>query len=513
MGRFGLSSNDDSDDEVLMYPQDHGGDERTSSTGRDQTLSNRALSTLVHPVPGVAVEDTSSSSSSSSIREAMRRNEYYDFTIRGNHHACDQYGPLYEYARVRPGNEEACSSRRRRSSKTYFYYWKQFVFVMLLIVMQRYLPPPPPPVDSWGGYISHSTQGIKATITNLVALTMYIVKGCIHNINEDLGMVMRSFLFRQGKPNIPISQDCIPCPLKVPIDNRDEPNQSLESIRNTLQSNFVGKSAEIDILSKALVKWDSSSLSNKRPLNMIFVGSDGVGKYEVAKQVGELLIHHDCQSDCNNPCSSCVSFHPSHILHLQGINHALNEESCAKSLIRQILNHVYKQKNEGAVVILRHVEDLGDAAKRELIRLLRMPNVTFSVQDDDDDDTMVSGASVANSNLLERFLFGKEDKSQMIPTRKEVVVRLDNCVFLFTTDLGSDEIFRGLSNSAFKASGLLLDQVARDIQEKLQRFFGVNVSENVSILEIVTALPNIADLHRLMRLLYVCNSSLCLFSV
>lgn len=480
MGRFGLSSNEDSDDEVLMYPQDHGGEERTSSTGRDQTLSNRALSTLVHPVPGVVVEDTFSSSSSS-IREAMRRNEYYDFTIRGNHHACDQHGPLYEYVQVRPGNEEACSSRRRRSKK-YVYYWKQFVFVILLIVMQRYLPPPPPPVDSWGGYISHSTQGIKATITNLVALTMYIVTGCIHNINEDLGMVMRSFLFRQGKPKIPISQDCIPCPLKVPIDNRDDPNQSLESIRNILQSNFVGKSAAIDILSKALVKWDSSSLSNKRPLNMIFVGSDGVGKYEVAKKVGELLIHHDCQSDCKNPCSSCVSFHPSRILHLQGINNALNEEPCAKSLIRQILSHVYKQKNEGAVVILWHVEDLGHAAKRELIRLLSKPSVTFSVQDDDDDN-MVSGASVANPNFLERFLFGKEDKSQMIPTKKEVVVRLDNCVFLFTTDLGSDEIFRGLSNSAFESSALLLDQVARDnIREKLQGFFGVNVSENVSIL-------------------------------
>jgi hypothetical protein len=368
------------------------------------------------------------------------------------------------------------------------------------MVMQRYLPPPPPPVDSWGEYISHSTQGMKSTIANLMALTIYIVTGCLRNINQDLGMVIRSsILFRQNKTTTSISDECIPCPLKVPI-NIESYDESVEWIRNILQDHTVGQITAIDILSKALAKWntslpmmmhgpsqeeldededtnrDENDKRRKRPLNMIFAGSDGVGKYQVAKQVAELLIH-ECQPNCKDPSSAGFHEDRNRILRLQGINYALNDESGAKSLIRQILSHVHKYANEGVVVIIRHVEDLGHAAKQELVRLLGKQSVSFLV-DDDTGSAMVNGVSVANSKFLESFLFGEEKKFS-VPTRKEVVVRLDNCIFLLTTDLGTDKIFRGLRNSAHESTGRLLEQgVTHELEEEILGFFGVNVSKS-----------------------------------
>jgi len=452
MGRFGLS-NEDSDDDVAIYPQD-GGDDTRSNVSRTSRIGNRALTTFLHPDPlRVPVADTC-------VRETF-------------HHGQLLYD---EHIQVR---------RRNDGSKKKCVYWKQCAFIVLLILMQRYLPPPPPPVASWGEYISYSTQGIKATITNLVALTIYIVTGCLRNINEDVGSaISSSLLFRQTKHSTGISDEYIPCPLKVSI-NSESYDASVEAIRGTLQSNVVGQHMAIDLISKALAMWNISlsemhgssheldeknkrenSNRRKRPLNMIFVGSDGVGKYEVAKQVGELLTRHECQSD--GRYSPNFGYDERRILHLQGINHALNDESCAKSLIRQILSHVYRHKNEGAVIILRHVEDLSHAAKLELIRLLSKPSVSFLVEEDD-----VTAKVGANSNLLERFLL-HEEKTLPILTRKEVVVRLDNCIFLLTTDLGTDKIFRVLRNPALESTGLVLEQVTSDIEKEIKGFLGVN---------------------------------------
>jgi hypothetical protein len=58
-----------------------------------------------------------------------------------------------------------------------------------------------------------------------------------------------------------------------------------------------------------------------------------------------------------------------------------------------------------------------------------------------------------------------------------VHVRLDNCVFLFTTDVGADKIFGGLRSYGIKDRSLL-DKVHKAVEgDVLSHFDGVKVSK------------------------------------
>jgi hypothetical protein len=222
----------------------------------------------------------------------------------------------------------------------------------------------------------------------------------------------------------------------------------------------------------------------KRPLNLMFTGSDGVGKYELAKQVAELLVNA-CQGDwirkeelfdCPNPSCLLLSgdnHHPGKILELRGIDYALDNDgdvTLAKSLIQHILEHVYRQKDTGAIVILRHVEHLSVFAKQELVRLLSKPMVSFYL----DDDSKSAGFYMARNGFLDTLLHRSRDET-LQDEKKKVNVRLDNSIFLLTTDIGTDKIFKGLSKYELWTRGLL-DDLKRQLQEEVQGHFGVNVS-------------------------------------
>lgn len=349
-------------------------------------------------------------------------------------------------------------------------YRKQFVFLVLLIALQHYMPPPPPSFDTWTDYVSHSTEGFKATLTNFTLLAWYIVSGCVNNMHQD-GKLRIHALLSEKQGHLHLS---MPCPIALPKSS--DSFNAMDAIQTRIKDRIVAQDSAIELISRALILWNlgetnpGTSTNNnaagvKRPLNMIFTGSHGVGKYEVAKQVADIMLN-SCQIEsfpeefsCATP--ACNRDNSDRILDIAGIEYALEEENHERALGQRILDHIYGQKGAGAIVIIRHVENLSMGAKLELVRLLSKRNVIFTPTKTIDDNGFSFGS-----------IFGMENDFR---NEREVEIRLDNSVFVMTTDLGADKIFGGLRNHVFQARALH-DTIQVEVEQDVKQYFGVKVS-------------------------------------
>eukprot|EP01083_Nonionella_stella_P118080 352403_1 len=162
-------------------------------------------------------------------------------------------------------------------------------------------------------------------------------------------------------------------------------------------------------------------MKTQRPLSLLFTGSDGVGKQELAKQVANMLLyHHGCtrtrididdshvsqwreSSKSSRTRTSCTHTDCSNaILELRGIDYALDlkegdlkedaaehkdEDADADSqnkgmnmnmnMTHRILNHIHAQDGAGAVIIITHGENLSKSATSDLVLLLGKSTVSF----------------------------------------------------------------------------------------------------------------------------------------
>jgi hypothetical protein len=100
-------------------------------------------------------------------------------------------------------------------------------------------------------------------------------------------------------------------------------------------------------------------------------------------------------------------------------------------------------------------------AKLELVRLLSKRNVIFTPTKTIDDNGFSFGS-----------IFGMENDFR---NEREVEIRLDNSVFVMTTDLGADKIFGGLRNHVFQARALH-DTIQVEVEQDVKQYFGVKVS-------------------------------------
>jgi len=321
------------------------------------------------------------------------------------------------------------------------------------------MPPPPPPFDTWTEYVSHSTEGFKASMFNLAILARYILSGCIHNMQQDGKLKIHSILSKK--------EVNLPCPIALPRSN--DSFDAIDAIQSRIKGRIIGQNLAIESISRSLASWefgmdDEKDYVAKRPLNMIFTGPHGVGKYEITKQVADIMVNR-CLIEsfgghlhCGNPL--CNRDNSDRILHLSGMEYALDEESHGRALIQRILDHIYNQKNAGAIIIIKHVENVSVAAKLELVRLLSKRNVTFTPTNPLKDNSFGS-------------MFGMEHDT------KKVDVRLNSSIFLLTTDLGSDKIFSGLRKHIFQAPALL-DAVKAEVEQDVKQYFGAEIFDVIA---------------------------------
>ena len=415
MGRF--SVDDDSDDEFIETQE-------TTLDLRRQEADARTLESSHFPSRSISHHDT---------------NDHHMGTFIGN-----QFG------------REVTPSRS---------YWRHIFLAIFCIAVRHYMPPPPPPSGSWTEFVSHSTEGFISTMTNFVALVYYIGSGCFNNMREDGIYKINALLSGEGSKNV------LPCPISLPKSNQSFSFDALAGIRYNLKERIVGQKSALDSISQTLASWDipqhpleddENVYEIRRPMNILLSGPDGVGKYETAKQVAALLLNgcHDNllkeHLNCGNP--SCIRDNSDRILDLQGIDFALKSDG-SKVLIHLVLNHIYNQSGAGAVVIVRHVENLSLDAKLEMVRLLSKPSVSFT-------------KTTPKTNKFGKVLSLGNNVKDL--DKEEVDVRLDNCAFIFTTDLGADKIFGGLRAFGFNAPALyerVQNAVAKDVEE----YFGAKV--------------------------------------
>jgi len=427
MGRFRLE--DDSDDEKSATEE-----------------------TAVHVVRGQQQLVTSSSMNSNARHNAASFDQQDSFQRNSNGNSVNQFYSgdhsnhylVHDHVENRPS--QAAS------------YRKHIICIIMCIALQHYMPPPLPPFESWTEYVSHSTEGFKATMLNLAILARYIVSGCIHNMQQDGKLKIHSILSK--------TEVNLPCPIALPKSN--DSFDAIEAIQSRIMGRIIGQNLAIESISRSLASWESGMDDEKdyvakRPLSMIFTGPHGVGKYETAKQVADMILHR-CQIEsfgdhlhCGNPL--CNRDNSDRILHLSGMEYALDEESYGRALIQQILDHIYSQKNAGSIIIIKHVENFSLTAKLELVRLLSKRNVTFTPTYPLKDNSFGS-------------VFGMEHDSKK---EKKVDVRLNSNIFLLTTDLGADKIFSGLRKHIFQAPALL-DAVKAEVEQDVKQYFGAEVS-------------------------------------
>lgn len=357
-------------------------------------------------------------------------------------------------------------------------YWRHILLIIMLIILQLYAPPPITPFDSWMEYINHSIEGFGSTLTNLSALGYYVVSGCWNNIRQD-SVTKINGIFSSKTEEHKI------CPIILP---KGDESFRIQSIRDRMGESIVGQSNAMDLISRALADWDiplhdaadgvnkpGKIATSSKAMKIMFSGPDGVGKFEVAKRVASLLLDAckvesimDDDDDNNNnlPCKCKAASDEDNrvrILNLEGIDFALEGDS-KENFIRQILEHIHGFNGAGAVVVIRHVEHISQDTKLELIRLLSKPSVSFAI-------TPPIVTKVSQTTTIWKKYISDADGQKSQNAKKQVDVRLDNCVFLLTTDIGTDKIFSGLRSHGLKDANLW-DELHRAVENDVLSHFG-----------------------------------------
>ena len=350
-------------------------------------------------------------------------------------------------------------------------YRKQFFLLLFLILFKHYIPPPPSPFDDWIEYIQHSTNGIKSVAAHCLSLLYYISSGAFHNMKED----GREVLQRLWKRDIAVDHHC---PIGIPASNITFHSKSI--MMDHFQRNIFGQDHAIKTIVGALESMYISEhiddeKKKSKPFTMMFTGSEGVGKSHISREIIKTLLqpcsikefrqHEHCIHTLSNICQHKV-------LELNGLDFALdgNDKSgiyTGLGMIQQILDHLHRQDGTGGIILIRHVENVSLQAKLELVRLLTKESVSFTPSVV---TSTVKKESTFINDFYEKLVVGMNIDA--IEEKQETIARLDNSIFLFTTDIGTDKIF----------SGIQRHETHRQIQQKVQRDIDTTFGEKVSLL-------------------------------
>jgi len=363
-------------------------------------------------------------------------------------------------------------------------HWvRHMVLIGVIVLLQKYLPPPPPPNDTWHEYISTSTESIMSTAMNMVALTFYITHGCVVNLKSDVTLHIQTWKSRYQQDGLHhllffrINNDSTSRTSTSSIWNGDytpscsvQSNMEYHSIQQYLSKRIVGQNPSIHIIAEAI---SSSWQSSNRPLSLLLTGPIGVGKYKTVKLLSRMMIIKDngdgsTLDDRTSDASNCwnertVPSCQHAILEMNGFDYALdyyngNEHDTQmtgqKNMVDMILYHIHQRQGKGAVILIKHVEQLSDSHRSDLIRIMQSPTVvTFQKQ-----------------NLNTMFYKTYTQFLGITEVSKEVEISLQNCVFLLTTDVGTKTIFHAIRDGSHQMDSIQ-NRIRQDLKHDLGQYF------------------------------------------
>lgn len=337
--------------------------------------------------------------------------------------------------------------------------WSRHIFVIcILIVFQKYLPPPPPPNDTWNDYISNSTESIMSVVVNALALTYYITYGCFTNIRSDIILHVQHWKQRYEKEGM------------IQILNNMRNNKKdygsycsfqsmdLHTIQQYLSKRIVGQHSSIHMIAEAVSRpWQSSN----KPLTLLLTGPTGVGKYKTLKLLSRLILGENetrnssivdenvsCWMDSSSSCQHVI-------LELNGLDYALDYENGQNnSMVDRILHHIHQQKGNGAVILIKHVEQLSESHRLDLIRIVQSPMVKFQIKDE--------------SSMLRKYeqILGFPETLHV----DDIQLSLQNSIFLLTTDVGTKRIFDAIREGLNHINDVQ-NIIRQDIKQDLGSYF------------------------------------------
>lgn len=206
-------------------------------------------------------------------------------------------------------------------------WWWIVAVVVIAHIVARFGPPAPPPhshetiSSSWHDFFRKEGTKLVQSLTTLGSVIPHVWHWCVQGIRQEV-----EYLYDEWTR-------APPCPIVMNNDKQQH-------------WNIVGQPRAVTIVSDALDGWDQES-----SLFILLTGTVGVGKRELAKQVATYVFN-----DCGDA-----------ILELDGQD---NDDLFTTLILR----HVQRQEGHGAVVTMRHLEDVSSRALMALLQMLQQHN-------------------------------------------------------------------------------------------------------------------------------------------
>jgi DNA polymerase III delta prime subunit len=346
--------------------------------------------------------------------------------------------------------------------------WSRHIFVIcILIVFQKYLPPPPPPNDTWHDYISNSTESIMSVAVNALALTYYITFGCFINIRSDVILHIQHWKQRYKQDGMIQILNNMKNSRKDHGSYCSFQSMDLHTIEKYLFKRIVGQHSSIHIIAEAVSRpWQSSN----KPLSILLTGPTGVGKYKTLKLLSHMMLggNETWSSSTIDDVPCWIDSSPScqHvILELNGFDYALDNEDGhsnihnhgngqKNSMVDRILHHIHQQQGNGAVILIKHVEQLSESHRLDLIRIVQSPMVKFQKKDE--------------SSMIRKYeqILGFPETFHF----EDIELSLQNSIFLLTTDVGTKRIFDVIREGSNHIDDIQ-NRIRQDIKQDLGSYF------------------------------------------
>ncbi len=358
------------------------------------------------------------------------------------------------------------------------HYWKHLYFLIVLLILQRYTPPPPPPNQSWTEFVARSTENCISTAQIVCDLAMYISYGCVQNMYRDLNHGFFS-------PQKDVNHHGKSCSIALPIANpftdgnsNSTAHSSDHDYSKVLEDELTSKVAAQDLVIKNIVqnlkKWNDheytiKDVADRQPLSMMLTGPRGVGKYETAISIADILLQQ-----CNSLGNTNAGTSPDRILTLQGMDFALDEVDTdnsgnflQKRLVETILDHIYSHRGTGTVIVIKHIENISSKNKQELMHLIHQSKVIYTP------NRLKKEAQnpVSQSWHMKNSLLGENSESD------QVEINLGGSAILATSDIGTDKILKVLLKESKGEHDLVTyTAIEKAIDVEFQTYFDESVS-------------------------------------
>ena len=194
------------------------------------------------------------------------------------------------------------------------------------------------------------------------------------------------------------------CPINIPaIRNNHLPTE--DQLRQTIGTSLSPQNLALQLIADGLDAWGDSFVVEQVPIidegyidekilaesnllpatGFLLVGSEGVGKFHIARRLAKLLLEH-----CSEPSS--ISDVPnngdtSSKQDLEGllVINAVDYEDLFQSAIMELLvNHIHSRDGLGSVIIIHHIESLPAQVIHEIAQVVNGESSTLSYGTSDD---------------------------------------------------------------------------------------------------------------------------------